>query len=153
VKLLSRQKTKYVFLLGKREREMMLMLLRMYPVLSSSYHNPSHDSKGLIDAELLEEALAEQRQSNKKALKNLLATPGCFVEDDLGFRFTVKRSEMEWLLQIFNDVRIGCWVKLGSPDQKTSFAPKLTEQNVQLLWAIEMAGLFEHEILEALNPS
>jgi hypothetical protein len=152
VKLLTHEKDKYVFLLGKRERELMENLLGMYPVLSASYKTPESGSQPLIDAELLEEALAEQRKSNKEALEKLLASKGRFAEDELGYRFTVKRSEMEWLLQILNDVRIGSWVKLGAPDQKNGILPKLTEGNIQLFWAMEMAGLFEHEILDALNP-
>jgi hypothetical protein len=153
VKLLGSDKQNCVFLVGKREREMMTMLLRMYPLLGSDYHEATRDGSFQIDADLLEEALADQHRANKEALEEFLTGPGRFIEHELGYRFNVKRSEMEWLLQLFNDVRVGSWVKLGSPDPRESIAPKLTEENVQLAWAMEMAGLFEHQILEALDSA
>jgi hypothetical protein len=153
VKLLGHDKQECVFLVGKREREMMTALLRMYPVLASDYYPVSREGGLEMDADILKEALADQHRGNKEALEEFLAAPGRFIEHELGYRFHVKRSELEWLLQIFNDVRVGSWVKLGSPDPRESIAPKLTEQNVQLAWAMEMAGLFEHQILEALNSA
>lgn len=151
VKLLSREKNRCVFLIGKREREMMCNLLRMYPMLSAGYQKPTKDPKLKADAELLREALAEQHRANKEALEEMLKSKGRFVEDQMGYRFSLKTSELEWLLQVFNDVRVGSWVKLGSPSPQNPFGAKLTEENVQLAWAMEMAGLFEHSILEALH--
>jgi hypothetical protein len=86
----------------------------------------------------------------------MLAQPGRFAEEELGFRFALTHSEMEWLLQLLNDVRVGSWIQLGEPDGNSNiFGPeqKLTEQTIQLAWTMEMAGLFVHEILEAITPA
>jgi hypothetical protein len=82
-----------------------------------------------------------------------LKTEGRFQESDRGFTFTLSATEMDWMLQVLNDVRVGSWVQLGEPDGKAPPPAELTEQTMQLAWAIEMAGLFEHELLQALQTA
>jgi hypothetical protein len=134
----------------------MMKLLREYPLLSTTYHKASRttDAAGVgVDPELLQEALAEQQRENKEALQKLLKQPSRFKKHDLGYLFTLKPGELEWLLQVFNDVRVGSWVKLGSPSPETPFGAEITEENIELAWAMEMAGLFEHTLLEAIDKS
>jgi len=85
-------------------------------------------------------------------LEELLGQSGRFSEDELGFRFHLAPGELEWVLQILNDVRVGSWVQLGEPDGDSPLLDvNITEQSVQLAWTMEMAGLFEHELLKALS--
>jgi hypothetical protein len=56
------------------------------------------------------------------------------------------------VLQVLNDIRVGSWVQLGEPNINTRELPELSEQNMQYAWAIEMAGLFQHTLLEATGP-
>jgi hypothetical protein len=152
VKLLSRDDASVVFLIGKRERQMLLKLLERYPVLTTAHHHATHGSADHLEEteQLLREALGEQQKQIKQLLRQMLAEPERFVENDLGFKFTVKPGELEWLLQVLNDVRIGSWVQLGAPTPENQVQPPLNEENVQLAWAIEIAGLFESALLEAL---
>lgn len=132
----------------------MLGVLQRYPVLSTSYHKPTRNSDPAsigVDPELLEEALAEQQRELKLNLQKMLKQPARFKKHDLGYVFSVKPSEMEWLLQVFNDIRVGSWVKLGSPNRDQPFGVEITEENIELAWALEMAGLFEHTLLEAMD--
>lgn len=154
MKLLQRTETGYTFLIGKRERELLFALLGRYPVLGSTHFRTRG---GKVEKEpdanqtLLEEALAEQQRENRRHLEEILNQPGRFHEDELGYKFSLSPSEVEWLLQVLNDIRVGSWVQLGEPDISVRHLPELNEQNVQLAWALEMAGLFEHSLIEAAS--
>lgn len=155
MKLLSRSPEECIFLIGKRERQMLTSVLKHYPVLSTTYHTLSKGGtdESSEDEELLREALAEQQKENRQQLQAMLSEPDRFTEDSLGYRFTLKLGEAEWLLQVLNDIRVGSWVKLGSPRLALPIPTALTEENVKLCWAMEIAGLFESELLQALNSS
>ena len=152
MKLIKREETHYTFLIGKREREMLFTLLRRYPVVIGGHYRTRHPAKtdeAKKNQQLLEEALAEQQKENRKQLELMLTQTGRFAENDLGFTFRLNDSELEWLLQVLNDIRVGSWVQLGEPNQDATPQIALTEQNMQLAWAMEMAGLFQHSLLEA----
>jgi hypothetical protein len=151
VKLIQTTKTRLVFQLGQREEDLLLLILKQYPCVPSAHHLLSK-SGGLPDAEanqrLLEEALAEQRAENKKQVQALLSDPRRFKHTDKGARLSLTVVEAEWLLQVLNDVRVGCWVKAGSPEEQP---PKIKPATVPYLLAMEMAGYFQMQLLEALE--
>jgi hypothetical protein len=156
VKLIKREETHCSFLIGKREREMLFSLLQRYPaVLTAHYRdrNPPKDDHARKNQELIEEALAEQQKESKKQLEQMLAESGRFIENDFGFTFTLSHSEIEWMLQMLNDVRVGSWIQLGEPDPDSPEKPPLNEQTVMLYWSMEIAGLFQHALLEATKPA
>jgi hypothetical protein len=99
---------------------------------------------------LLNEALAEQRAENQRQLSSFLSDPLRLVpaskEGDDGFRLWLSPAEFEWLLQILNDVRVGSWIKLGSPE-----APKLVlnAETMPQVWAMEASGHFQMQLLAA----
>lgn len=137
--------------MGTRERRVFLGLLKLYPVVPPAHHKISRGGK-LPDADstqrLLDEALAEQRADNKKQLQTFLADPTRIQQRKDGTRLIVTAGEAEWLLQILNDIRVGSWVLLGAPDD-ILFTVKLG--NARYAWAMEMAGFFQGEFLEALE--
>ena len=155
MKLLKRENSGFTFLIGKRERELLFGLLKRYPVMIAAHFRGRHPAQGEArqNLELLEEALAEQQRDNRRQLEQLLKEPGRFKETDLGFAFHLAEPEMEWLLQVLNDIRVGSWIQLGEPDSNSGAPAELTEKNVQLAWAMEMAGLFEHAILQAMDAT
>ncbi len=138
--------------MGTRERRVFLGLLNLYPLVPPAHHKISRAGK-IPDADstqrLLDEALAEQRAENKKQLQILLADPTRVQQRKDGTRLIVTPGEAEWLLQILNDIRVGSWVLLGSPDDK--LPTTLSLESVRYAWAMEMAGFFEAEFLEALQ--
>lgn len=155
MKLISRNDKDCVFLIGKRERQMMFGVLKHYPMLSSTYVSDRHSSPRALkkNEELLKEALAEQQKENRQLVKEFLDAKGRFAEHELGYQFTLALSEAEWLLQVFNDVRVGSWVKLGSPALGDSLRVALDEKKVRLCCIMEIAGLFESELLQALQSA
>ena len=81
MKFLKAQGDNLLFQIGKREKTLLLELLSMYPLVPAGQHRIS----GSIDTpemqsnqHLLEEALAEHRNENKKQLDAMLQEPGRF---------------------------------------------------------------------------
>lgn len=156
MKLIQREQGYCSFLIGKREREMLFSLLKRYPVISGTYFNNRHPAKSeeaKKNQELLQEALAEQQKENRKQLEQMLAESGRFVENDLGYTFRLSNAEVEWLLQVLNDIKVGSWVHLGEPDAKKPSSAPLTEHSMMIAWSMEIAGLFQHSLLEAVQPA
>ena len=151
MKLVQATKTKLVFLLGHRESRSLRQILALYPCVPSAHHALSKSGR-LPDAEanqrLLDEALAEQRAETKKQLQGLLGDPRRFEHTETGTRLSLSPAEAEWLLQVLNDVRVGSWVNLGSPEEKPA---ELTAANAPHFLAMEMAGYFQMQLLEALG--
>lgn len=155
MKLISRNNKGCVFLIGKRERQMMFGVLKHYPMLSSTYVSDRHSSEQALkkNEELLKDALAEQQNENRKMVQEFLEAKGRFADHELGYQFTLTGSEADWLLQVFNDIRVGSWVKLGSPPLGEVLRVALDEKKVRLCCTMEIAGLFESELLQALQSA
>ncbi len=153
MKVLRRTKDGLVLHLGKREKQLLFGLLRLYPCVPPA-HQPISKTGSLPELEasqaLLDEALAEQRAENKKQLQAFLSDPNCFAEDASGWRMTLSPAVLEWLLQIVNDIRVGSWINLGSPEEKLEV---LTPKTAPHVWAMQMAGYIQMELLEALRPA
>lgn len=154
MKLLRVQNNKYLFELEKPERELLTLVLRLYPVIPSA-HQPV--SKSMTDADktsqrLLDEALAEQRKENKKLVENFLGDTRRFSETRNSCRMKLTAEEIEWLLQVLNDVRVGNWILLGSPDEEVWHSEPNSE-NAPYILAMEHAGFFQVALLEAITKA
>jgi hypothetical protein len=151
MKLIRSTNGRFVFQLGQRDKLLLLQVLKLYPripsasqPLTKSGKLPGHES----NQRLLDEALAEQRAENKKHLETLLTDPRRFADSETGCRLTLSHADMEWLLQVLNDIRVGSWLLLGSPDEKFE---KLTLATAPHYWAMEMSGIYQSRFLEALG--
>lgn len=153
MKLIRVTKGNFLFQLGKREKLLLFEVLRLYPRIPPATFRISKSGKS-PDAEanqrLLDESLAEQRAENRKTLHAFLTDPRRFVDTESGSRLSVSPSELDWLLQILNDVRVGSWIILGSPEQGLEFK-LLNEKTAADFWAMEMSGQFQMRFLEALE--
>ncbi len=151
MKLVRATKTRLLFQVSRRETRLLLQVLKLYPRVPSAHHVLTRSGR-LPDQEanqrLLDEALAEQRAENKNHLQALLADPQRFAQNETGSRLSLSPTEVEWLLQVLNDIRVGSWVILGAPEEKL---PEVTEANVADVAAMEMAGYFQMQLLEALG--
>jgi hypothetical protein len=151
VRLLRHNQEQLVFHLGKREKHLLLEILKLYPRVPPA-HQPLSKSAQMPDYQasqrLLDDALAEQRVENQKQLQALLAAPRLFQDTQTGSRLSLSPADLEWLLQILNDIRVGSWVRLGSPDEKLG---GLNEKNAPDFWAMELAGAFQMQLLQALK--
>ena len=149
MKRLKFTKEHIVIQLGPQEKLVLADVLELYPRISSAYQ-PLSKSAGLepSNQRLLEEALAEQRLENKKSLTAILTDPKKFSQNQLGWVLSLTATEMEQLLQVLNDIRVGSWLSLGSPELSEVPENKQTSPD---FWAMEMAGLFQMSFLEAMH--
>ena len=151
MKLIQTNKSRVLFHLGHWEAHLLLEVLNLYPCLAPAHQKlskagplPETDA----NQQLLDEALAEHRAENRKQLQALLADRRRFAPTETGGRLSLPPAEVEWLLQVLNDIRVGSWVRLGSPDAKPM---RLNKKTVPHYRAMEMAGYFEAQLLEALG--
>ena len=63
----------------------------------------------------------------------------------------MKRADLEWLLQVVNDVRIGCWLALGSPGYETKKKIPTDKESLRHAMFMEIAGGFEMFFLGVIN--
>ena len=142
------------FQLGTRERDALMQILQAYPVLPPAHQPVSKELKDprVTDYQrLLDEALAEQRAANQRHLHAWLAMPGRFQQTKTGCRFTLERADSEWLLQVLNDIRVGNWLRLGSPEPGEMKPENLDPKLLPVWLAMEMSGYFQMSILEGLE--
>ena len=64
---------------------------------------------------------------------------------------SAKHDENQWLLQVLNDVRVGSWIALGSPDPEQGKKIVFNEKILPHFRAMELAGAFETVFLDALS--
>jgi hypothetical protein len=151
MKLVRSTKTGLVFDLSQREEQMLLRLLKLYPCVPAAHHVLSKAGRlpgAEANQQLLDEALAEQRAQHKKQLQTLLADPRRLEHTDSGARLSLSPAEAEWFMQVLNDIRVGSWILLGSPDGKPL---ELTPEKAPHFVAMERAGYFQMQLLEALE--
>jgi hypothetical protein len=151
VKLVRSTKAKLVFDLGQREEQMLLRLLKLYPCVPAAHHVLSKAGQmpgAAANQQLLDEALEEQRAQNKKHLQTLLNDPGRLEHTDSGSRLSLSPAEVEWFMQVLNDIRVGSWIELGSPQGKLT---ELSPAKAPHFLAMERAGYFQMQLLEALE--
>jgi len=151
MKLVKATKSRLVFELGQREKRSLSQILKLYPCVPSAHHVLSKSGRlpdGVANQQLLDEALAEQRAENKNRVQALLTDPRRFEQTETGARLSLSPAELEWLLQVLNDIRVGSWVILGSPENKPA---ELNAATAPHFLAMEMAGYFQMQLLEALQ--
>src|SRR5690606_15247141 len=122
------------------------------PVLNLDYHQVSRtedDDHRITESQsMLQEAMAEQRQQNRKRVTDFLDEENW---EQHGTRFRVKLTgeEIEWLLQVLNDIRVGSWVILGKPEHDRGALANVTLEKMPYAGALELSGYFQMVLLQA----
>ena len=79
----------------------------------------------------------------------MLSEKGRFCKTDSGIQIRLDSHEIEWLLQVLNDVRVGCWIQLGQPDEMNKAPLEVDPENAVFLWTMELCGYFQSVLLVA----
>ncbi len=119
MKLIEAGAEQFIFELEPTEQQVLAHLLRLYPLVPAAHQRLSKSEERPECQQLLDEALAAQRRENKKLVETFLQPGTVFSENESGCRFFLPVARMEWLLQVLNDVRVGSWLMLGSPNDVT----------------------------------
>ena len=151
MKLLKKHRDAFTFDLPAREKLLLLAVLDRYPAVPATHQFLGASTAGTAaEQRLLDEALAEQRQENKRRLKTLLKNERRMRLAGTGFHWVLTAMDIEWLLQVLNDIRVGSWIHLGSPE-KDLWNIELSEAGVPHATSMELAGFFQAALLEALK--
>lgn len=154
MKLIRTRREKFVFEIDPQEKRLLFEVLKLYPLISATHHRLSRKSNIVQPNDhqrLLEESLASQREENRKNVRAMLDKPGHFQTTTSGGQLTLSGPEIEWLLQVLNDVRVGSWIALGSPDPEQGKQTTFDEKTVPRFRMMELAGAFEMVFLDALS--
>ena len=154
MKLIRTKREKLVFEISLPEKRLLCEVLKLYPLISATHHRLSKTARSAKHDEnqrLLEESLAAQREENRKNVRAMLDKPGHFQAAASGFQLTLFGPEIEWLLQVLNDVRVGSWIALGSPDPEQGKKIVFNEKILPYFRMMELAGAFEMVFLDALS--
>lgn len=156
MKLIRFNSKRFEFEFAAQEKDLLLRLLNQYPLVPPAHHRLTRKGRMKHQAEnqqLLDDALEARRLANKKEISALLNDPARFAAAGTGFRARFTRVEIEWLLQVLNDVRIGSWIALGSPGYQQKKTARLDHESRRCFVSLELAGVFEMFFLGAVNGS
>ena len=143
-----------VFQISKREKRLLFVVLKLYPLVPAAHHrvNRTAAARHVEDCQkLLDEALAERKRVNKQQLLAMLHEENRFREVEGGYRLTLSPAQMEWFLQVLNDIRVGSWLVLGEPDEKKGKSAELNSENALYYAAMEFCGYFQMAMLDAFE--
>jgi hypothetical protein len=151
VKLLGADKGGFTFHISERERRALFKLLELYPLVPASYQKLSRHGGKPEDQQLLEDSLNSQRNLHKAQVLAMLQANSRFKPEPGGFQFHLKTNEAEWLLQVLNDIRVGSWLLLGSPDSMVKIFGALNDKTLPHFWSMEASGDFQMTLVHALT--
>ncbi len=151
MKLLENRADALLFRLGRRELGLFLYVLQDYPakrVKPPKLTNIEQTGSMKAAQMLLKESIAEHRRENARLLREFLESGKQIELVGNVFHLTVRREQVEWLLQVLNDLRVGSWERLGCPGPEES---KVTEENARDHLMLDVAGAFQSALLGALD--
>lgn len=154
MKLLKVEGDRFVFQLSRQGKAVLVELLALYPLVPTAHHRVSRedDSAGLAGTQqLIQEALTEAQQEARQQLDALWRDPERWQETPRGVRLVLSAAEIDWLLQVLNDVRVGSWIKLGEPGYGELGKLDLNAETARYFWAMELSGHFQALLLDALQ--
>ncbi|MCX8108387.1 MAG: hypothetical protein N3G20_06245, partial [Verrucomicrobiae bacterium] len=154
MRLLKVEGDRYQFGISPAEKTVLLALLERYPLIPLSYHKlskkPSHERERDENQALLEEAMASRRSLLKRRVTQMIQSEGRFQQVQDHWVVTFAREEIEWLLQVLNDVRVGNWILLGCPDPEDQTNTPTREEKLAAA-EMDLAAHFECMLLEAVD--
>ena len=159
MKFIGHEQEQFVIEMNDQEKSLFLAILSLFPQVPAAHHQLSWQP-GLPDADtnqhLLEESLTTEKKESRQWITATFKNTKRFVpvktsETEFHLHLSVSRADIEMLLQIFNDVRLGSWLALGSPDLGQKKKPAPSRETAPFIQRMELAGLFEMFFLKILH--
>jgi hypothetical protein len=150
VKLLRVTEQERIYALQPAELQMLLIVVSSFPLRDRSQTlSKCGDSDRFEEAQkLLDDALEEGRQATCRELQEWLQADGRFRKRDEVLEWRIENDRREWLLKIFNDVRVGAWTELGSPEDLEQAHQATTDADATRRIALmDMAGMLQTALL------
>jgi hypothetical protein len=155
VNLIDHKKGSFVFEMSGQEKALLLAVLKLFPLspLAHPRRQLSADPEAHVVQEnqhLLAEALNEQQAHHRRWIAKWQES-GRFEPGEAGFQLRLTRAEMEELLQVLNDVRVGSWMALGSPEMEDVDELLAKDENMVHWHRLKLADVFQMFFLNAIR--
>ena len=144
-------------LLDQREWRIFSALLAQY---ASGLDRPlptSHSSEDPVIEESntwLREMQATHRQNLVRRAATWLEAGSTPSQEDASQKMLrLSGHDVEWMLQVFNDLRVSHWMLLGCPNEADLKGEKWTEAQLPSVWSMGLCSMFQSVLLQALNGS
>jgi len=150
MKLVRQTDEDWHYLLDENEFIVLQALLEKFPFtdpVRGKITKTDGEPKTRDREKLLNESLAEHRKELQEMAGHLIA-PEKLQHQGKDFEMILSPDERETLLQILNDIRIGCWHALGQPDKLEPKSEQLSEEELANFSLMNVAGYFEHSLVE-----
>jgi len=149
MRLIKQTDETWQYHLHQNEADILKGLIKQFPFTESApaeITKEEEDPKAEERKKLLVESLAEHRKELKKLAAELLEAKR-WKRAERGQTLTLTAHLREILLQILNDIRVGCWHALGEPDPLET--PTTSKAELALRNLMELAGYFETALLNS----
>ena len=153
MKLIERTAERLVFGLGSREKTFLERLLSYYPILPDASPRLTREPLAeMAEADLLlQNSLREHKLELAGWLRLHLAEGEALRRSATGWRLTLHAADSDRLLQIFNELRVGAWNKLGRPEALDDESLANLPGAVPFFAIMTLAGQFQMNLLHALE--
>lgn len=148
----DKEADKFTFRFEHAEREWFRHVLDLYPVQQKPLKAINEDAGA---NELLEKALAESRKKLRGDAELFLRAGK--IEIDPAFNeywdLTLTAAEIEELLQILNNVRVGLWIQLGKPEPSIEelLPTKPSEGQVRAHMIMHVSAAWQGALMSAVD--
>ena len=150
MKLIKLSPTDAQYFLTRTELQVLGSVLQKFPFTNDFPARISRHGTDPHAAErekLLKQSLAEHRRELAQSARGLLA-PEKLKPWNKGHLLTLSPGDRETLLQILNDIRVGCWHALGEPEELESKTPAMSDQEFAWRNLMHLSGYFESYLVE-----
>lgn len=144
MKFLRRVKDRYLIELDAEDAILWSAVLTRFPMVPAAHHQISKEPEAApAEAQkLLHEAMEAEKAGLRQRIEPFVRQMAKGVADD-AVRLHLTAEEIDWLLRVANDVRVGTWLKLGAPEV-IDRPPKSADPDAPVMWLLmEMAGVME----------
>lgn len=144
---------KFTFRFEQAEREWFRHILSLYPVQQSALKKASEVAGS---DELLEKALADGRKKLRGDAELFLKAGKLEIDPKFNeyWDLTLTAVEIEELLQILNNVRVGLWIQLGKPEPSIEelLPTKPSEEQVRSHMIMHVCAAWQGAFMGAVDP-
>ncbi|MCS7091314.1 MAG: hypothetical protein RMN51_02520 [Verrucomicrobiota bacterium] len=155
MKLIEATQDRWSFRLTPAERAVLVELIETYPCVPSAHARhqaatPLEHARSVQIQQLLDEALAEHRATLRRQIRHWIQSPETLRPEGQAWTLHLRAGELEMLLQVLNDIRVGNWIALGCPDPLPEEMPR-DPQRAHAMATMELAGWFEISLLHQIR--
>jgi hypothetical protein len=149
MRLVKRSKGNWQYALKQNEFDLLCHLMKNFPYTESVPSKISKTDKAPKSVEreiLLNESMAEHRKELKRQAVGLLIGDK-LKKSEKRHLLTLTAEGREIMLQILNDIRVGCWHSLSEPENMELDETDCLPQKRRCHGLMNLAGYFEHHLI------